>query len=401
MHKAWTLVPIEKAIGPQGRIIGGPFGSDLTQDDYVTTGVPVIRVANQVGPTVSGSFVFVSDEKAKKLKANIAKPGDILVVQRGSTYGKVSRIPLNSDYGQFVVCQSQMAVRVDEEYCSTEFVFQALRSSAYDKYIQCEVIQTGQPHINLGILKRLNIPVPPLPEQRKIAEVLQTWDEAIEKLEALRAAKERRLEGLRDALLFEGLRVGEVRRNRPMRRIGEVTRELTARNGDGTLGRDLVMGVTNSRGIVPMREQTVADDISRYKKLPPLAFAYNPMRINVGSIAMNAGRRTVLVSPDYVVFGCEEDGMEPDYLDHLRQTRWWLHHMNSGGSGSVRQRTYYDDLAALHLPLPDIAEQRAIVKVLNTAKADVAASAELGEALTRQKRGLMQKLLTGEWRVNI
>lgn len=243
--------------------------------------------------------------------------------------------------------------------------------------------------------------IPPLPEQRKIAEILRTWDEAIEKLEALRAAKERRLEALRDALLFEGLRVGEVRRNRPTRRIGEVTRELTTRNGDGALGRDLVMGVTNSRGIVPMREQTVADDIGRYKKLPPLAFAYNPMRINVGSIAMNAGNQTVLVSPDYVVFACDEEGMEPDYLDHLRQTRWWLHHINSGGSGSVRQRTYYDDLAALHLPLPDVDEQRAIIRMLNTAKADLLKTIDLADQLARQKRGLMQKLLTGDWRVKL
>ncbi|QTL05578.1 restriction endonuclease subunit S [Aquabacter sp. L1I39] len=259
----------------------------------------------------------------------------------------------------------------------------------------------GRYKLTKRALEDLPVLLPPLPEQRKIAEILRTWDEAIDKLEALRAAKLRRLEALRDALLFKGLRVGEVRRNRPMRRIGEVTRELTARNGDGVLGRNLVMGVTNSRGIVPMREQTVGADIDRYKKLPPRAFAYNPMRINVGSISMNTSNRTVLVSPDYVVFACEEDSMEPDYLDHLRQTRWWLYQINSGGSGSVRQRTYYDDLAALHLPLPDLGEQRDIVKILNTAKADVAVSAELGEALTRQKRGLMQKLLTGEWRVNV
>jgi type I restriction enzyme S subunit len=358
-------------------------------------------VANQVGTVVSGAFVFVSHEKAATLKANIARPGDILVVQRGSTYGKVSRIPHDAEFDRFVVCQSQMAVTVDEAACSSEFVFQALRSAAYDKFIESEVIQTGQPHINLGILKRLRVPVPPVPEQRKIAEILRTWDEAIEKLEALRAAKERRLAALRDALLFERLRVGKVRKNRPMRRIGEVTHELTARNGEGSYGRDVVMGVTNSRGIVPMREQTVADDIGRYKQLPPRAFAYNPMRINVGSIAMNEGDRTVLVSPDYVVFACNEDGMAPDYLDHVRQTRWWLHHINSGGSGSVRQRTYYDDLAALHLPLPDLNEQRAIVSVLNAAKDDVSATDQLKISLTRQKRGLMQKLLTGEWRVQI
>jgi type I restriction enzyme S subunit len=159
------------------------------------------------------------------------------------------------------------------------------------------------------------------------------------------------------------------------------------------------MGVTKADGVVPMREQTIAGDISRYKRLPPRAFAYNPMRINVGSIAMNEREDEVLVSPDYVVFACNADGLDPDYLDHLRKTSWWAHYINSGGSGSVRQRTYYDDLAALKLPLPQLDEQKAIAAVLNTARADLAATEREIEAVTLQKRGLMQKLLTGEWRV--
>ncbi|WP_082386770.1 restriction endonuclease subunit S [Actibacterium sp. EMB200-NS6] len=182
-------------------------------------------------------------------------------------------------------------------------------------------------------------------------------------------------------------------------RLAAVTHELTARNGAKGFGRDYVMGVTKAQGVVPMREQTIAGDISRYKRLPPRAFAYNPMRINVGSIAMNERDEEVLVSPDYVVFACNADGLDPDYLDHLRKTSWWAHYINSGGSGSVRQRTYYDDLAALKLPLPELDEQKAIAAALNTARDDLAATEREIEAVTRQKRGLMQKLLTGEWRV--
>ena len=94
---------------------------------------------------------------------------------------------------------------------------------------------------------------------------------------------------------------------------------MSDRNTDFVQGREAVMGVTNSRGIVPMREQTVAEDISRYKRLPPRAFAYNPMRINVGSIAMNEGDTEILVSPDFVAFACKAGGLDPDYLDHLRK----------------------------------------------------------------------------------
>jgi len=219
--------------------------------------------------------------------------------------------------------------------------------------------------------------LPPLAEQRKIAEILLTWDEAIEKLEALRAAKGSRLDGLRAGLLFGGLRLNDHHRNWVTHHLSEVTHEMTARNGKMRLGRDAVMGVSNTQGIVPMREQTIAEDIGRYKRLPPRAFAYNPMRINVGSIAMNDGPDEVLVSPDYVVFGCNPEGLDPDYLDHLRKTRWWGHYINSGGSGSVRMRTYYDDLAAMKLPLPELDEQRDIVRVLNAARDEVTKTAKI------------------------
>ncbi|WP_208984305.1 restriction endonuclease subunit S, partial [Stappia sp. TSB10GB4] len=283
-----------------------------------------------------------------------------------------------------------------------QFLMLQLQSKRGRNYfLSCAKTSTGLSTLNSTQLRQFPVLLPPLPEQRKIAEILRTWDEALEKLTALRAAKARRLGALRAALLFGKLRLNGIRHNWAPTRLEAVTHELTKRNGANRLGRNFVMGVTKAEGVVPMREQTIAGDISRYKRLPPHAFAYNPMRINVGSIAMNEREDEVLVSPDYVVFACNADGLDPDYLDHLRKTSWWAHYINSSGSGSVRQRTYYDDLAALKLPLPELDEQKAIAAVLNTAKADLAATEREIEAVTLQKRGLMQKLLTGEWRVKL
>ena len=205
--------------------------------------------------------------------------------------------------------------------------------------------QNAQANLSLEKILPFRVPRPTYPEQRKIAAILRTWDEAIEKISSLRKAKDGRLNALRESLLFGSMPKGASHSNGPLQRLGEATRELTKRNAKLVLDRAMVMGVSNARGIVPMREQTVAGDISRYLLLPPLGFAYNPMRINVGSIAINKAAETFLVSPDYVVFACLPDRLDPEYLDHLRRTRWWLHHINAGGSGSVRQRTYYDDLA--------------------------------------------------------
>jgi type I restriction enzyme S subunit len=158
------------------------------------------------------------------------------------------------------------------------------------------------------------------------------------------------------------------------------------------------MGVTNDRGMRPMREETIASSIERYKVLRPSAFAYNPMRLNVGSIAMSPFDNDVLVSPDYVVFECEESKLLPGYLNHLRLTRHWATFFDVAGSGSVRVRIYYDDLAAFSFPLPSIEKQRLAVDLLDTAVAEIEALAKYAGALCRQKRGLMQNLLTGKWR---
>jgi type I restriction enzyme S subunit len=183
-------------------------------------------------------------------------------------------------------------------------------------------------------------------------------------------------------------------------RLRDATRESLARNGTA-LGREQIMGVTNDRGMRPMREETIAASIDRYKIVRPRAFAYNPMRLNVGSIAMSPFDRDVLVSPDYVVFECDESKLLPDYLNHLRRTRHWASFFDVAGSGSVRVRIYYDDLAAFTFPLPSIEEQRRAVAVLDTATTEIDVLTRYADALRRQKRGLMQKLLTGEWQVPV
>lgn len=125
------------------------------------------------------------------------------------------------------------------------------------------------------------------------------------------------------------------------------------------------------------------------------------MRINVGSIAMWRGEEDILISPAYMLFKCVEGKLDPNFLDHFRRTHYWDHYINAGGSGSVRVRVYYDDLAAIKMNLPDYREQVAIAAVLDAAAEDIRVTERLRDALQRQKRGLMQKLLTGQWRVKV
>ena len=146
---------------------------------------------------------------------------------------------------------------------------------------------------------------------------------------------------------FSGQPVREVQ-------LKEVTAESTVRNGK-TLDTASVMGVTKAEGIVPMEGRLIASDIARYKLVRKDWFAYNPMRLNIGSIARWQGESDILVSPDYVVFKCVERGssrIDPAYLDHFRRSGDWENFVSEKGDGSVRIRIYYNDLARLQLALP-------------------------------------------------
>ena len=156
------------------------------------------------------------------------------------------------------------------------------------------------------------------------------------------------------------------------------------------------MGVRKEDGIVPMEERLVATDISRYKLVRSNWFAYNPMRLNIGSIARWQGGRVILVSPDYVVFRCLEltspAALHPDYLDHFRRSSQWDAFVNEAGDGGVRVRIYYRDIARLRLIVPEVAEQQRIADCLGSLDDLIAAEDRKLEALRQHKQGLMQQL---------
>jgi type I restriction enzyme S subunit len=147
---------------------------------------------------------------------------------------------------------------------------------------------------------------------------------------------------------------------------------------------------------MPMRERVMGDDLTRYLVVSPNSFAYNPMRLNIGSIAFNSSHRRVLVSPDYVVFSTRPTALRPNYLNHVRSSWIWEKFVQRAGSGSVRTRIYFDDLATLKLPLPEAAEQDRIDSALRGMDSEIKLLVQQREALATQRRGLMERLLSGE-----
>ena len=142
--------------------------------------------------------------------------------------------------------------------------------------------------------------------------------------------------------------------------LGQVVRE--EREQVGTFDGDglPVLGVTNIKGVTQTGVEP-SDDKSKYLRLRPRRFVYNPYRINVGSLGLSSETQDGLCSPAYVVFTPTER-IDANFLWFFLKSARGNQLINFyGNRGTVRSALRFDDLCKIEIPLPPLAEQRRIV----------------------------------------
>ncbi len=160
----------------------GPFGKALMAEEYAESGVPVLRGVNvNRGRFHDDDFVFVDETTADRLRKFESFPGDVLLVHKG-TLGEIGLMPRRRRYPRYIMGNSMMRVRCDQQKLLPEYLYYWLSSRAGQHYLFSRVSQVGVPQIQtpLKTLREAALPVPPLPEQRAIAHVLGTLDDKIE-----------------------------------------------------------------------------------------------------------------------------------------------------------------------------------------------------------------------------
>lgn len=272
-----------------------------------------------------------------------------------------------------------------------KFVFYLLDYLDFTKYNS----GGAQPSLNRNFIYPIQIQRPNGEEQEKIADVLSCWDTDIQKTEQLIAAKERHYSHELSRLISRG--------QNPHCHVGTFAEEVSARNRGGNDAR--VLSVTNSRGFVLPEDQferrVASADLSNYKVVRRGQYAYNPSRINVGSIARLDGWDDGVLSPMYVVFRLDGAKVDSDYFLHWLNSHEARQRIKNSAQGSVRETVSFSEFAALTIPLPDADKQTAIARYLNALREEIDLLGQSVAALKTQKRGLMQKLLTGQWRLPV
>ena len=376
-------------------------------------GTLAFRSANvREGKINDSNWVRLNQEGHRKNQKSELKEGDVLIVRTGAP--GVACVVSKEYEGSN--CIDLVIARPDRNQVASDYLCLFFNSDCGRRQAFSKQGGLAQKHLNVGAVAKLTIPLPPLPEQHRIAAILSTWDRAIETLESLIAAKERRNKALMQQLLTGRKRLpgfdqssGLTKRDRFERypadwealRLGQITTETGKRNSRG--GDHPVLSCTKHHGLVLSEEyfgrRVHAEDTSNYRLVHRGEFAYATNHIEEGSIGYQDLCETGLVSPIYTAF--KSNGrVSPNYLFRVLKSTLFLHLYQVNTSASVDRRgsLRYKEFSQLPIWLPSRSEQDAITSVFDTIDRELTLHRQHLATLRTQKRGLMQKLLTGEIR---
>lgn len=324
----------------------------------------------------------------------ICEPGDILLTVKGSGTGKL----IKADQ-MYCISRQLMAIRVRKWNKNFVYYFLVHNNSRYEKAAAGLI-----PGISRGDVLQTPIQIPPLPEQCAIAAILGTWDCAIALTERRLATAEQRKKALMQQLLTGRVRfpefAGEAWREAE---LGEFFREFAKRN---KANNDLtVLSCSTVYGIVPQEQifsrRIASENTERYKIVERGDLVYDPMLLWDASIGFLEVVDRGIVSPAYSTFKFREGNGIRGFFKPFIQTHYLREHYKfiSQGTNVRRRKAPTKAFLALKMKVPSNPEQRRIAAVLDACDREIDLLRRKRDALQQQKKGLMQRLLTGRVRV--
>ncbi|WP_328951348.1 restriction endonuclease subunit S [Streptomyces sp. NBC_00184] len=230
----WKFVAYESlASTDRSAFSMGPFGSKITKDNYVPSGVPVIRGVNlSRGRFLDDDYVFITHEKADDVLPANVEPGDLIFTHRG-TIGQVSMVPRHPRFDRYVIGSSQVKTRLDEKKALPEFYYYWFQSGEGQRSILAHTSTVGVPGIStpLTSIRNLQVPYPPLTEQQGIAASLGALDEKIAVNERIAAKTDALASSMFEALLASSEEINQVL----LAEVADVNKSSVKPSGEGTL----------------------------------------------------------------------------------------------------------------------------------------------------------------------
>jgi len=387
----WEVKRFESITQDKG-LIRGPFGGTLKKEIFVESGYKVYEQQNAIYKSSELGEYYITEEKFKELE-RFSVQIDNFIVSCSGTIGRIYRIPENFQKG--IINQALLLIKINPKVIKYDFFNYIFESEVIQRKIL--EVQGGAMKNLVGMseIRKVKFPIPPLPEQKAIADCLSTWDKGIEKLSALIASKKEQKKGLMQGLFSGKLKVEN----------GEL---IQAKEGENFLKdwkkvkfNDLFQRVNSKKHQITSKEYLERGQypIVDQGKLNIVGFSNQEDKLyqNIPVIVFGDHTREIkLIDFNFIIGADGTQLLKNNGKDNISFLYYLLKNTHIPNLGYSRHMRV---LITKKFIIPNLSEQNAIAEVLITADKEIELLEKKLEAFKTQKKGLMQVLLTGTKRL--
>jgi len=367
-------------------------------------GPKILRITDIQDGNVNWNTVPYCECGNDDIPKYLLEAGDILFARTGSV-GKtflVSSVPEPSIFASYLI-----RIRVDRAKLDPQFAFLFMQSAAYWSQIASQTHGAVQPNVNATQLRSLLLPLPPLPEQRAIAHVLRTVQRAKEATEGVIAALKELKKSLMQHLFTYGsvpvtkrkplqeTEIGPLPAHWQVVRLGEVATLSTRGVDPANAGAKRYIGLEHIEpGNIRLKHWGKADDVRSLKT------AFQQGDVLYGKLRPYLDKAVLaewdgICSTDILVIRTQSS-LLPEFLAYLVHTSQFIDYAISTTTGVNHPRTSWKALQKFSIPLPPLAEQREIARMLQAVDAKIAAEERRLAALEELFKTLLHLLMTAK-----
>ncbi len=359
---------------------------------------------------------FIPKERDHRLRKGKLRRNDIVITTRG-TVGNFALYDKKVEFDHIRINSGMAIIRSDNIVSKINYLYILLKSHVIENQIKRIVFGSAQPQLTIGLINKFSIPLPPHPEQKKIAEILSAWDRAIDQIGKLIGAKQRLKKGLMQQLLTGRTRFpkfgepvkkkGQLPEGWKENKLGQLFNRVTRKNNAGV---EHVLTASGKHGLVDQRDyfnrSVASKSLDGYYHLKKGEYAYNRSAMQgypYGAIKRLNEYSEGVLSTLYLCFTLASQEHCSDFFLHYFEA--CLLNRQLRGIVQVGARAHgllnvtSSDFFALNMPVPSLIEQKRIASVLNDCDREIELLKRKQEKLKEQKNGMMLKLLSGEVRV--
>ncbi|MDH1626879.1 restriction endonuclease subunit S [Shewanella xiamenensis] len=374
-----------------------------------SSGVKLIRNQNiKRNYFNSDSVVYIDEVFANSNKSKKVRHGDVVAVRTGSNIGEACVVPKDFDGA---LTFTTLIARPNPDLLDSFYLSTHINSDRGISEVNRLCAGGGKPNLNSGELKRYRLLTPPLPEQKKIAQILSTWDKAITTTEQLLANSQQQKKALMQQLLTGKKRLLDKNGVRfsgewKFQSISQISKRIQ-RKSDGE--DHPILTISSLSGFVRQDERysryMAGESVKNYILLKKGEFAYNKgnsKTYEFGCIFDLDSYKSGLVPHVYVCFKLHQ-GLSHRYFKYLFEADYLKPQLGALVNTGVRNNGLLNikpaEFMNTKVPVPCLDEQEQIADVLHASSETINKLQLKLDALKQEKKALMQQLLTGKRRV--